>query len=237
MLKTLLKPAALIPFLLGAALPAAAEPLNYNVVEFSESASVELLRDTMSARLLIHEEGRSRETVSGNFVKKLNNVTRKTSASPFKSELLHRSASPRHEYDAKGKRTQTIWEEQALIQVESKNFEALNKLIAESKNDAGLESLTFKVSKQNRQDALDEVSKAALARFKDRAASLTKAMGFRNYKIVRLDFGQIGNRSADNGAAVMSPAKAVSADTESVPEHTAPGTEEVSITVRGTIQM
>ncbi|QNT59596.1 hypothetical protein AABM17_2590 [Neisseria musculi] len=241
MLKTLLKPVALLTLMLGAALPASAETLHYNVVEFSESASVELLRDTMTVNLRVHEEGRSRETVSGNFVKKLNNVTRKASAAPFKSELLHRSASPRYEYDSKGKRTQTGWEEQAVVQVESKNFEALNKLVAESRSDADLESLTFKVSKQNRQDALDEVSQAALARFKDRAAALAKAMGFRNYKIVRLNFGQIGSRPIDSGTPVMMrAAKAAAVSDEAaapVPEHTSPGTEEVSITVRGTIQM
>lgn len=237
MLKTLLKPVALLSALIGTALPVSAETLHYNVVEFSESASVELLRDTMTAHLRVYEEGRNRETVSGNFVKKLNNVTRKATASPFKSELLHRSASPRYEYDSKGRRTQTGWEEQAVVQVESRNFEALNKLIAESQSDANLESLTFKVSKQNRQDALDEVSKAALARFKDRAASLTKAMGFRNYKIVRLNFGQIGNRPINNGAQMMRAAKASAAESAPVPEHTGPGTEEVSITVHGTIQM
>lgn len=237
MLKTLSKPVALLTVLFGTALPVSAETLHYNVVEFSESASVELLRDTMTARLHVHEEGRNRETVSGNFVKKLNNVTRKASASPFKYELLHRSASPRYEYEGKGKkRTLAGWEEQAVVQVESKNFEALNKLIAESRSDADLESLTFKVSKQSRQDALDEVSKAALNRFKDRAASLTKAMGFRNYKIVRLNFGQIGNRQADNGVQMMRSAK-VAAESAPVPEHTSPGTEEVGITVRGTIQM
>ena len=66
---------------------------------------------------------------------------------------------------------------------------------------------------------------------------LAKDMGFRNYKIVRLDFGQIGNRSVDSAPVRMMRAKAASDEAASVPDQTAPGTEEISITVRGTIQM
>ena len=151
--------------------------------------------------------------------------------------MLHRSASPRYEFSDKGKRTQTGWEEQAVLQVESKNFDAVNKLIAETRSEADLESLSFRVSKQSREDTVDTVSKAALKRFRERAAMLAKDMGFRNYKIVRLDFGQIGNRSVDSAPVHMMREKAASDEAASVPEQTAPGTEEISITVRGTIQM
>lgn len=234
----MLKPVALFAALLAAALPVSAETLHYNVVEFSESASIEVLRDTAIARLRVHEEGKNQEEVSANFIKKLNHVTRKATSNEFKTELLHRSASPRYEFSDKGKQTQTGWEEQAVLQVESKNFEAVNKLIAETRSEANLDSLTFKVSKQSREDTVDEVSKAALKRFRDRADSLTKNMGFRNYKIVRLDFGQIGNRSVSSAPAQVMRAKAMSAEAApAVPEQTAPGTEEISITVRGTIQM
>lgn len=232
----MLKPIALFAALSAAVLPVSAETLHYNVVEFSESASIEVLRDTATARLLVHEEGKNQEEVSANFIKKLNHVTRKAASNEFKTELLHRSTSPRYEFSDKGKRTQTGWEEQAVLQVESKNFEAVNKLVADTRGEANLESLTFRVSKQSREDTVDEVSKAALKRFRDRAASLTKNMGFRNYKIVRLDFGQIGNRSVGASPAMMR-SKAMDAEAAHIPEQTTPGTEEISITVRGTIQM
>ncbi|MCS4534748.1 SIMPL domain-containing protein [Neisseria montereyensis] len=231
------KPIALVTLLLTASIPTYAETLNYNVVEFSESAGIEVVRDTASARLRVHEEGVNREAVSANFIKKLDSVTRKATASPFKTELISRSASPRYEFSDKGNRTQTGWEEEALLQVESQNFEAINQLIADTQQDANLESLVFSVSKQNRQDAVDEVSRSALRRFKDRAAALTKEMGFRSYKIVHLDFGQIGNRTVNNGMAMMRAAPAGAMASPSVPEQTVPGTEEVSVTVHGTIQM
>lgn len=228
---------ALSAALSAAVLPVCAETLHYNVVEFSEGASIEVLRDTATARLRVHEEGKNQEEVSANFIKKLNHVTRKATSNEFKTELLHRSASPRYEFSDKGKRTQTGWEEQAVLQVESKNFDAVNKLIAETRSEADLESLSFRVSKQSREDTVDAVSKAALKRFRERAAMLAKDMGFRNYKIVRLDFGQIGNRSVDSAPVRMMRAKAASDEAASVPDQTAPGTEEISITVRGTIQM
>ena len=55
---------ALLPLLLVAALPATAEPLNYNIVQFSESATATIPNDTLTATFEISEEGKSREQVS-----------------------------------------------------------------------------------------------------------------------------------------------------------------------------
>ncbi|QEY25546.1 SIMPL domain-containing protein [Neisseria zalophi] len=228
---------AFVTLLFTTCLPAYAETLNYNVVEFSETAGIEVVRDTASAQLRVHEEGVSREVVSANFIKKLDSVTRKAMGNSFKTKLINRSASPRYEFSDKGNRTQTGWEEEALLQVESQNFDAINQLIADTQQDAHLESLVFSVSKQNRQDAVDEVSKSALRRFKDRAAALTKEMGFRNYKIVHLDFGRIGHRTVNSSAAMMRAAPEGAMASPAVPAQNVPGTEEVSITVHGTIQM
>ena len=50
---------ALTALLLAVSLPVAAESLNYNIVEFSESANMEVPRDTMTAHFSINAEGKT----------------------------------------------------------------------------------------------------------------------------------------------------------------------------------
>lgn len=114
--------------LLAVSFPTAAEALNYNIVEFSESAGVEAVQDTMSARFQVTAEGRDKNAVNAEFVKKFNNFTRKSKNGSFKTELVSRSAMPRYQY-TNGRRIQTGWEERAEFKVEGRDFDALNRLL------------------------------------------------------------------------------------------------------------
>ncbi len=225
----------------AATMSARAEPLNYNVIEFAESASAEVSRDTMTIRLTVNEEGKERAEINRAFVRKYNALNQRIEANrAFKSELINRNAYPRYQYK-NGKQTQIGWQETAQIKVESKDFAALNRLIAEAQNEASLSNTSFSVSKQKREEVIDEVSKAALKRFKDRANTLVRALGFSGYKIVHLNLGQIGNQQmVEYGAPAPAPmmARAMKADSAGeVTEAPNPGTEEISITVNGSIQM
>ena len=211
------------------AAPAVAEPLNYNVIEFAESASAEVQQDTMIIGLEVNRA----------FMQKYNTLNRHISANKaLKSELQGRRASPLYQYK-NGKQTQIGWQESAQIRVDSTDFTAINQLVAQAQNDAALQYTQFSVSKKKREAVIDEVSKAALKRFQARADTLVQTLGFRGYKIVRLNLGQIGNQSAEYAAApqamMMRAAKADSMG--GMPETTNPGTEEIRITVNGTIQM
>lgn len=222
-------------------LPAVAEPLNYNVVEFSESAVMEVARDTMTSRFQVRAEGKDRAAVNKEFTRKFNSFNSKSKNSAFQSELLSRSAVPTYQYN-KGKRIQTGWIETADFKVESKDFSALNRLIADSQDEASLSHTYFSISKSKREDAIDEVSKAAILRFKDRAKNLAATLGFSNYKIVKLNLGHIGSRQTSDAAAPVAykMARAVMAEAADMAEpvgESSPGTEEISITVDGSIQM
>ena len=231
------KKALLLAALAAAAAPAVAEPLNYNVIEFAESASTEVLQDTMIIGLEVNQEGRDRAEVNRAFMQKYNQLNRRISANKaLKSELQGRRASPLYQYK-NGKQTQIGWQENAQIRVESTDFTAINQLIAQAQNDAALQYTQFSVSKKKREAAIDEVSKAALKRFRARADTLVQTLGFSGYKIVRLNLGQIGNQSAEYAAAPMMMRAAKADSMGGMPETTNPGTEEIRITVNGTIQM
>lgn len=235
----------LAALVLATALPAAAETdtLHYNIVEFAESANLEITRDTMTAYFSIASEGKDRATVNKAFQKKFNDFNKAVQNNKLQTEILNRSASPRYEYN-NGKRIQTGWEEEAVFKVESKDFDAINRLIDETLQTATLNRIGFSISKEKREAAVDQVSKAAILRFKDRAQDLAKTLGFSNYKIVKLNLGHIGNRSIDNGfarAKMMNVEAAMfkrsASDENNAIQAPSPGSEEISITVNGSVQM
>ena len=231
---------ALTALLLAASLPVAAESLNYNIVEFSESANMEVPRDTMTAHFSVNAEGKDRQAVNQAFMKKFNQFNKISQNSKFKAELMERNASPRYQY-TNGKRTQTGWEEHAYFKVESKDFEALNRLIADSINIAVLESSSFSVSKEKREETVDQLSKAVILRFKDRAQNLAQTLGFPSYKIVKLNLGHIGNRQVggDFARAKMLRAAPVAEMAAGIEDGipASPGSEEIGLTVSGSVQM
>lgn len=131
-----------------------------------------------------------------------------------------------------------------MFKVESKDFDAINRLIDETLQTATLNRIGFSISKEKREAAVDQVSKAAILRFKDRAQDLAKTLGFSNYKIVKLNLGHIGNRSIDNGfarAKMMNAEAAMfkrsASDENNAIQAPSPGSEEISITVNGLVQM
>ena len=237
----------LAALVLATALPAAAETdtLHYNIVEFAESANLEITRDTMTAYFSIASEGKDRATVNKAFQKKFNDFNKAVQNNKLQTEILNRSASPRYEYN-NGKRIQTGWEDEAVFKVESKDFDAINRLIDETLQTATLNRIGFSISKEKREAAVDQVSKAAILRFKDRAQDLAKTLGFSNYKIVKLNLGHIGNRSIDDRlgfarAKMMSAESAIvrsaASDENNAIQAPSPGSEEISITVIGSVQM
>ncbi len=225
----------LITALLAAAWPAAAEGLNYNVVSFSESATVVVPNDLMDVRLMVREEGGDRQAVSNAVTRKLNALNaRIRSAGAMESELVHRSASPR--YDSRGKISG--WSDQAYVRVQSKDFQALNKLIAQSQQEAALQGVSFRISSEKRSEVVNELSREALKNFQARAKVVSNTLGFSGYKIVNLNLDN-SFRSYAQGATMMKAMRADMAMEAAAPEMVTdnPGSEEITQTVSGSIQM
>ena len=85
---------ALTALLLAVSLPVAAESLNYNIVEFSESANMEVPRDTMTAHFSINAEGKDRQAANQAFMKKFNQFNKISQNSKLKAELMERKRIP-----------------------------------------------------------------------------------------------------------------------------------------------
>lgn len=232
----MLKPAALCLALSLAAAPVWAEPLNYNVVSFSESAVATINKDLMTANLRIQEDGTNRQTVSNTVTNRLNALTARIKADKsLKSELVGRSVYPRY-----NKQKIVGYTDIAYIQVESKDFQALNKLIAASQNEAALENVDFSVSAEKRSETVNNLSRQALKNFTARAQVLSDTLGFGGrYKIVNINIQSDFRSYAKTAAAPMMARMADTQYEAAAPEMNInePGTEEIVQTVNGSVQM
>lgn len=223
-------------FLAALSAAAQAEPLNYNVVEFAESATVSVPRDTMTAVFAVRAEAREREAAHRAFAAKMNAFSRRAAADKaLEVSEANRISHPVYSYPD-NKRVQTGWQESIEYTVKSQDFAALNRLIAQSQKDAEVQNTHFTLSPQKRNAAVDEASHAALLRFKDRAAALAQTLGFSGYKIVSLKLGELGDAPVMMMSAKAGYAAPMAADNETAAPPS-PGLEEIRITVNGSVQM
>ena len=223
--------------ILAWAAPAMAEDLHYNVVAFSESASVRVPNDTMSVTLRVVESGAARETVSNKVTKRLNAVLARAKGNrAFEVESGSRSVYP--EYDAKRTGIKG-WTDSAEIFVKSTDFAALSKLVADSQQDAMLGNVSFSVSPKKYAAAVDEASEQALRSFRARALNVSKTLGFSGYKIVRVELNQ-SFENGDNSAVAMPRVASFARSTEAmdaVPMDMNAGVRTVRQTAHGSVQM
>lgn len=235
-MKKSLKKASLILAAALASAPVMAEPLNYNVVEFNESATVTVPNDTMHITLTIREQAKTREVANNTVTRRLNAVQAKIRQNKqFIAELGSRHTYPRYN----DKRQITNWEDQVQVRVKSTNFEALAQLASDVQADAMLDGVYFSVSPDKRAKAIEQASTQALQSFKQRAEFMSRSLGFSGYKLVKLDLGDSFESSPRMYAAPMAEmrmAKSVSAQSMDMSPEMA-GDQEIRQTVRVSIQM
>lgn len=217
------------------ATPALAEPLNYNVLEFNESASVRVAQDTMNVVLRVTETGKSRQEVSNKVTRRVNAILARAKGNKaFDIESGNRQTYPEYDDNRKIKG----WTDTADIRISSQDFDALSKLAADSQNEAMLDGLSFSVSNAKYGAAVERASQEALKAFQQRALSVSRSLGFSGYKIVNIQL----NQSFENEAAgvMLAAPMAASAKMRSYSAdvmQTSAGEQEVRQTVRASVQM
>lgn len=230
------KTALLLAALLAAA-PALAEEPRYNLLQFEESAAVNIPNDTMNVVLKIEHTHAARQTAADTVTRRVNAVlARARNNKTFKIETLGRSVYP--DYD--DKRRIRGWTDSARLRIESRDFDALSKLMADSHDEAMYDQLYFSVSPQAHAKAVEQAAAQALDSFKQRAQNISRSLGFSGYKIVRLhlnqSFSSTDNRAEGMMGLMAAPAAAKRAYAADAMQ-TEAGTQEIRQTVQATVEM
>ena len=216
---------------------AAAETLNYNQLEFRESASVRVPNDTLNITLSITEKAKTRQEATRTVTRRLNALTAMLKGNrTFDSEIIGHRVYP--EYD--DKRHITGWRDTADIHVSSTDFEAMSKLIADSEKEAMITRLYYSVSPQKHAAAVEEASSKVLKAFRARAQKLSHSLGFGgNYRIIKIELNDSFDQT-EGGMASSAPVAASFRSAKAEPAEIMdnnPGEQEIRQNINVSIQM
>lgn len=203
----------------------------YGLVSLDASATVDVVNDELITRLQVFEEGQNSATLT-------NLVNKKTALvldavkhfKDIKAETSSYSTRPLYN-DGKIK----SWQVTQQLTLETSNFEQMSQFIADISSLANIQSMQFRVSKVKAEKVKQDLLKQAISNFKDKATLITTEFNRPAYELVSLSID--GNHITP--MPVMERTAMMSADSmrKGTPAALSGGSNEVSVQVRGTIQL
>lgn len=125
------------------------------------------------------------------------------------------------------------WAARQALRLESEDAEALSALLGELQERVAVQSMSYSLSDAARNDAEERLIADALAQFDRRATLVAGELGRDGYRIVRLGIGSGGFFPLAREAMAFSRA----ADASVTPPEIEAGTQTLSVTVNGTIEL
>jgi predicted secreted protein len=209
-----------------------------NVVQLSASGSVEVTQDLLMLTLTATEEGSNAAAVQ----KRLQQVV----------DAALATVRPLVKSDAMEVRTQgftvaprtsskdgklTGWQGRAQLVLEGKDFD---RITSQATKVQGMQvsQVAFGLSKEGRAKVEGEAQQQAISQFQAKAASLSKAFGFRSYSLreVSVNSNEIGMRPYMAQGAMFKSAMAADAG-EAAPLAVEAGKTQVEVQVSGSVQL
>lgn len=205
--------------------------LQLGIVNLDASATADVDNDELVTRLQVIEDGRDpakltdlvnqKTTLVLDAVKHFEDIQAETSS--YNTRPLY--------HDGKI----TSWQVSQQLTLETGNFEQMSRLVADISSLANIQSMQFQVSKSKAEDVKQGLLKQAIANFKDKAKLVANEFERSGYELVNLSID--GNHFSP--MPVMERATMMSADSmaKGTPAALSGGSNEVTVTVRGSIQL
>lgn len=203
---------------------------HYDRIHLSVSSSAQLENDTMVATLYAEEEGDRASDLSDIVNKKIhwglaiikNSATIKYQTNAYSSNPVY------NKNKIKG------WRVRQSIRLESKDMALMSDVLGQLQQQLALQSMSFSVSPENKNERDAGLIDDALAAFETRANQVVKKLRRKSYKIVDLNISTSGSRNyrPQYQMKVM----AVMADSATMPAVSA-GEQTISVTVSGSIEL
>jgi predicted secreted protein len=218
--------------LLGQAVQAepACEPLTYDRVTLSASATREVQNDTLVGVLAAQREGGDPRRVADEVNQAVRSaLERARQVEGVKVQTLDYHTSPVY-------REQQVvgWRTSQALRVESRDAAALGSLLAELQRSLVIQSIGYAVSPERRREVEEELIRESVNAFGKRAALVAVELGRPGYRLVALEVDTggvepprpfaLGARAAAMPAEIAAPALEA-------------GTQTVTATARGTVEM
>ena len=164
----------------------AAEPVSHQPtdVSFSVEAEREVERDLLQVSLFYQAEGNDLSALNKTMAEKMNKAIELAKAQSA-VEIKDNSRNTWIRYDNKGK--QQGWIARAELTLESKDSQALSTVVHELDGVLAIDSVRASISREKLSSLENELTKEALAKFKDKALLLQESLQMKGYTIQNLE--------------------------------------------------
>ena len=205
------------------------EPLTYDRINLSVSASVEVENDKLVAVLYFQREGSQAKKLADEVNRSIGWAVEKARKAPeVKVQTLEYHTNPIYR-----DRTLTGWRVRQAIRLESRDAGRLSQLIGELQENLAVQSVGYDVSAEKRKEAENGLIAEAIEAFEKRAALITRQLERSDYRLVRMDI----NTSEVPVRPIRMHARAMAAEASVAPPTVEAGTQTVTVSISGTIEL
>jgi predicted secreted protein len=206
------------------------DTVNYNQVNLEARVQRDIENDTMVVTLYAQEEGEVAAEAGNRVNENINAALRLLKAYPaIKVETESYTTTPVYN------KSQVVgWRVKQSIVLESGQMALVSDVIGKLQHSLKLAAIDFDVSYDRREQVTGDLINEALAAFARRSSQVAEQLKRHGYKIVKLDIQTSGAEIQPRRNYRVMQAEAMSA---SVAPQMAAGDQQLSVTVRGTIEL
>lgn len=209
----------------------ASENITYNRIHFSVVAEKQVSADEISVTMSVQRNGPD--------IARLADQVNRTMESALKTankekgiqvETLNYQTNKNYQ---KGK--QSGWQVSQSMSLMGSDMEQMSELIGKLQADLQLNSITYQVSSERKQQIEDELSEIALKKFTAKAAKYSNSLNRSNYQIVQISLSN-QNTSPPRPMLMARQGAMMAAESIAAPS-IQPGDQKISITASGSIEL
>ena len=209
---------------------AGSDDAQYNRVSLNESAQIEVDNDLLVVVMFAQAEGRDAAAPADEVNRRMDWAVNMTKSHPeVKVQTLGYQTTPLY-----SKSTIRGWRVNQSLRLESPEGRLLGDLVGRLQEQLQVQSIAYQVSEGQRREQLDGLTAQALARFQDRAAHIAKTLGRSGYRVVRININDGRHSPMPIARGMMMEA---SADVAVAPPRLEAGTQQMSVSINGEIEL
>ncbi|MFP4610017.1 MAG: SIMPL domain-containing protein [Thiohalophilus sp.] len=202
---------------------------HYDRINLSVTAGQEIDNDTLIAVLSAREEGEDQAALANAVNRTIKQAVEQSKQAPdIEVRTLSYQTQPRYQ-----KQRLIGWLVRQSMQLKSGNIRELSQLLGKLQDDLAIDSLHYTVSPPQREKMEQILIKQAIERFKRRAENVTRQLGRKKYRLVKMDI----NTQEQTGQPMQMRSLSVAQEREAAAPQLEPGTQTLRVTVEATIEL
>ena len=209
----------------------ASENITYNRIHFSVIAEKQVSADEIIVTMSVQRNGPDIAMLADQVNRTMKSALKTANKEKgIQVETLNYQTNKNYQ---KGK--QSGWQVSQSMSLIGSDMEQMSELIGKLQADLQLNSITYQVSSERKQQIEDELSEIALKKFTAKAAKYSNSLNRSNYQIVQISLSN-QNTSPPRPMLMARQGAMMAAESIAAPS-IQPGDQKISITATGSIEL